>query len=192
MGGTNSGRAYVVLAAGYLEGAFEIGSGISDYVIDGKEEGDFSGYVFSGDLDADGVPEMMVSALGADGPDNLSDRAGEIRVFFNEKGRPSGRSARLDITVHGEGKGDRFGWQPAAGDLNGDGFVELIVAVASGDGPLDDRPSSGEVTVVFPPVFDVDEDEDGDEDEGSDEDDDGPGAPVKERVEKGKRFSFLR
>jgi hypothetical protein len=164
--GNNAGKAYVIHGAGFLTGAFEVGSGISDHVIDGEEEGDFSGYVFTGDLDSDGMQEIMVSALGADGIENLTDRAGEIRIFFNEGRSGLDELATRVVTVVGKDRGDRFGHQPRTGDLNNDGIGELIVPVASGDGPLNNRPSSGEIVLVYPSAVDEDEDEDNDVDDG--------------------------
>ncbi|MGH7150486.1 MAG: integrin alpha, partial [Planctomycetota bacterium] len=90
---------------------------------DGSSPVDFFGWAIcgSGDLDRDGIPEVVVGAPFADvaGPSGLSIDPGEVVVY-------SGTSAIL--TLGGDAPFDEFGSGVAGpGDLDGDGFPDLIV-----------------------------------------------------------------
>ena len=45
--------------------------------------------------------------------------------------------------------GDLHGWSVAAGDIDGDGYEDLLSASTGGDGPDDYRFTSGDAYVVF-------------------------------------------
>lgn len=77
----------------------------------------------AGDMNGDGFEDLIT---GAQGYDPLS---GRLYVFY---GRPSGRSAAPDLVISGPAPGtDDFGVYLAAGDLNGDGFGDVIVGDSS-------------------------------------------------------------
>lgn len=129
-GGTSSGRCYLFL-----------GSAFADTLVDGqftglageKVGGNVAG---NGDLNGDGYADMAVAALGAgDGGVN----AGKVYVFFG------GQSPDMtpDLTLVGSGDNAAFGQGLALeGDLNGDGFSDLVVGAPGAD-------STGVVYVYF-------------------------------------------
>jgi uncharacterized protein (TIGR03437 family) len=51
--------------------------------------------------------------------------------------------------VTGTSEGDNLGTDVALGDLNGDGFADLVAGAPGGDGPGNARPNTGEVLVFF-------------------------------------------
>src|SRR5262249_28016168 len=54
------------------------------------------------------------------------------------------------FVIHGQDGGDDSGYSvSSAGDVNGDGFDDLIIGAKFGDGPLNSRSCAGDSYVVF-------------------------------------------
>src|SRR5690606_16831967 len=79
----------------------------------------------AGDVDQDGVPDLIVGAWAADGVGGLD--AGEAIVF-------SGATFQPLFTFQGAGPQDGFGVDVAGpGDVDGDGFVDLLIGAYGAD-----------------------------------------------------------
>src|SRR5437867_2137100 len=90
----------------------------------------------AGDFNGDGFDDIVVGAPFVGATD-----AGAAYVFF---GGPS-MDAVADLTINGTGS-DSLGWSVAgAGDINGDGFDDIIVGAPGADSPQ----SSGRADVVL-------------------------------------------
>ncbi|SFE64991.1 integrin alpha [Nitrosomonas sp. Nm166] len=149
-----SGASYVVFGkASGFSAAMDLSSldGSSGFRLDGESAGDYSGISVSnaGDVNGDGFDDLIV---GANGADLNGDYSGASYVVF---GHASGFAATLDLSSLDGSNGFRLdGVQEydfsgssvsTAGDVNGDGFDDVIVG-ASGAGPY---PRSGSSYVVF-------------------------------------------
>ncbi len=113
--GTNSGSAQVFSGA----------DGSVLYSFNGDSAGDEFGAAVSGggDVNGDGVSDLIV---GIRGDDNNGVNSGSVRVF-------SGADGSVLYNSDGDSAGDEFGFAVSnTGDVNGDGFADLIVG-ASGD-----------------------------------------------------------
>lgn len=78
----------------------------------------------AGDVDGDGIEDLIV---GMPEDDNAGSNSGSARVL-------SGYDGSTIYTFDGDAVADRFGWSvDGAGDLNGDGFADVIVGARRAD-----------------------------------------------------------
>ena len=110
--------------------------------------------VASGDINGDGYDDLIVGAHLADGPGDARDQAGEVAVIYGgsspRRDHDLSGSAFGHAFVYGADAGDKLGTSVASGDVNGDGYDDLILGAVGGD-RLDDGSGddAGEVTVVY-------------------------------------------
>ena len=104
-----------------------------------------------GDIDLDGVPDLALGSWLADGPTNGTPETGEIRVIAGGAELPVLVDLRFssDSVVYGGASGDWSCSSVYAGDINHDGFDDLICGSTRADGPSDERPDCGETTIFF-------------------------------------------
>ena len=156
-----AGEAYVILgdnlpAAG---GTMNLANnGVADLTVYGAADGDRLGRMLAaGDLNGDGVDDLVVGVGLADGPGLNS---GEAYVILGP------RSGTIDLAIDdadfkilGAETGDLLGVSATVGDFNGDEREDLVLAARSADGVGNARKNAGEVYVFFgPPTQDSDGD----------------------------------
>ncbi len=138
--GMASGRVYVVHGGDSLQSRSlsELVSGDGGFIIDGETFRDYAGASIdgAGDVDGDGLDDVIIGAYGADPKGMVSGRA--YLVF----GKKDTDEVSLDAIRKGEGgfafAGEKFGDQAGisvagAGDVNGDGFADLLVGAFGSD-----------------------------------------------------------
>lgn len=124
--GTDAGRAYI-----YLGGPGATFDPSPDATLAGAAVGDLFGapVASAGDVNGDGFADVIVGAINNDvgGAD-----AGRAYVFFGGPG--AGFDAVADGVLTGATAGDYFGTGAnAAGDVNGDGFGDVVVGAYLND-----------------------------------------------------------
>ena len=133
------------------------------FILQGDAEGDNLGYSVSGagDINGDGLADLIAGAwLGDDGGED----AGEAYIIYGKAGTQFGMEVItagvmrqvLDTTglaptdgfiIQGDTGDDQLGWLVSgAGDVNGDGFDDLIAGAFKGD---DGGEDAGEAYVVY-------------------------------------------
>ncbi|MDZ8106820.1 MAG: Ig-like domain-containing protein [Nostoc sp. DedQUE12a] len=151
------GESYVVFGSSSGFGAsFELSSlnGSNGFVINGIDEGERSGFSVSsaGDFNGDGFDDLIIGAFAAD-PNSIYS-AGKSYVVF---GKSSGFTANFNLSsldgsngfaINGIDESDFSGRSvSSAGDINGDGFDDLIIGALEAES--NGSSSTGESYVVF-------------------------------------------
>jgi hypothetical protein len=135
------------------------GDGTEGFAVKGIDESDHAGFASSaGDINGDGIDDLVIGAKGAD-PKGIFE-AGDTYIVF---GRASGFPAAFELrsllpgaggdgskgfVLRGIETNDEAGYSAAgAGDANGDGIDDLIIGAVSAD--PNGREEAGESYVVF-------------------------------------------
>ncbi len=121
-GGSNTGRAYIYFGGAGMDN-------IADLIMTGAAAGDVFGYSVStaGDVNGDSFDDVIVSAYQNDhgGLD-----AGRAYIYYGGEGMDN----TADLIMTGAAAGDNFGYSVStAGDVNGDGYTNVIVGAPYND-----------------------------------------------------------
>ena len=135
-GGTDAGEAYVIFGeAGATRANIDLTNlaAADGFIIQGDLAGDLAGFSVSsaGDINGDGIDDLIV---GAPGGDNGGANVGGAYVIF---GKAGATRADIDLTsiaaadgfiIQGDLSGNLAGFSvSSAGDINGDGIDDLII-----------------------------------------------------------------
>jgi hypothetical protein len=160
-----AGEAVGIFGGDDLTGRIDLadGSGAFDFIVYGIDPLDRSSRsLASGDLDGDGIDDLVIGARHADGSAGDSESAGEAYVLLGHPMLSGEYFLEVDsaLTVYGAEANDSVGYDVAAGDVNGDGIDDLIVGAQFADGEENRRGNCGEVVVLlgggtFPRVVDL-------------------------------------
>jgi len=157
---SNTGAAYIIFGTdAEFAPTIDLGALAPDqgFRIVGVDNGDWLGFsaASAGDINGDGLDDLVLGAPYGYGKDNATFQSGEAYVVF---GSAASFGTELDLAaltpaqgfvINGEGILDRTGWSvSSAGDVNGDGFSDIVIGAyfADGDGT---RFRAGESYVIF-------------------------------------------
>ena len=158
--GSRSGETYVIYGGTSVPGtggvlALSALDGTNGFTLTGIDALDDSGYAVSsaGDVNGDGYDDLIIGARGAD-PNG--DRSGETHVVYGGARAPgtdgvlalSALDGTNGFTLTGIDPGDYSGVSvSSAGDVNGDGYDDLIIGARGGG--QDGKANAGETHVVY-------------------------------------------
>ncbi len=152
-GGSYAGAAYVIYGQTTTRGRIDLTNLTSTegFIIQGDAAGDYAGFSVSGtgDVNGDGIDDMII---GAKNGDNGGNNAGEAYVIYGR----TGTRGTLDLTnltstdgfiIQGDDPNETAGHAVSgAGDINGDGIGDLLVgAILGTDGGV----QAGQVYVIY-------------------------------------------
>jgi hypothetical protein len=165
-GGAHAGSVYIVYGGPSLVGAdLTVTNAVPTHLsrVQGAytaTDGEYLGWsVASGDLNGDGYGDVIIGAFGADTPGGVD--AGAVYVLYGKSTYLSDAdmntggnlSAAGETRILGDDGGvlpviaDRFGASVASGDVNGDGYDDVVVGAYNAT-PLQ-RTRAGEAYVIY-------------------------------------------
>lgn len=130
---TDCGAVYTFLDSATLE---SVSADMADVKLIGMEDGDQLGnMLLVGDINADGVDDVIVSAIRFDPPLPVPRRqdAGGVFIFLGGSA-PAVDASSADILLTGEDVDDEFGTGLALGDVDGDGIKDIMIGAPKNDG----------------------------------------------------------
>ena len=147
------GAVFAVFGSADLAGVLDTTKGQYDAAIYGAEEFDEVGdMVASGDVNGDGLDDIIAVGEAADGPGNTRSVAGDVIVVYGKRdlsGDIEIARDQQDVIVYGAAQNDTMGFNLAAADLNGDGVEDILMVARLADGPEDQIGEAGELHIVY-------------------------------------------
>lgn len=165
----DAGEAYVIYGRENFATVLDLtqqgeeGASVTLHGAHAGERLSYDGTIRTGDINADGIPDLLLGATPADGPGGERPSAGRIYVVFGRPGLPPvldlqvQGSSGASLTIYGASENDLIASGAAllAADVNGDGIDDLLIGTPGGDGPGETRKGgdadkgAGEVYIVF-------------------------------------------
>jgi hypothetical protein len=141
-GRTYAGQSYVIFGRPSFPATFSLASlnGSNGFIVNGAAAHDFLGYSGdgAGDLNGDGLNDLVIGAPIASNPSGV--RSGAAYVVFGKTGaypaaiEVSTLNGANGFTMYGNVANSNIGGTVAgAGDVNGDGFADVVIGASTGD-----------------------------------------------------------
>ncbi|MEX2390952.1 MAG: hypothetical protein WD904_05085 [Dehalococcoidia bacterium] len=131
-----------------------VASDAADVVIRPGDQGDGLGDRVTVLPGEGGVGRLVVAATRADGPENSRETAGDVYIFndLSAGGVIESAESAASTVIYGAEISMAFGSVIAAGDLDGDGEVDLAIGAPIASARQGNVPVGGETLVVFGPI----------------------------------------
>jgi hypothetical protein len=148
----NAGEVHLLFGGDTLPEGRDLLDDKTDVQMVGGDPNDSMGFsVAAGDVDGDGITDVLTGAPLADSCDNGRLDAGDAYAVLGRDDWPEGITLKGagDLTFLGAEEGDELGFSTAAGDFNGDGLADVMLGALQADGPDNSRPDGGEMYIIM-------------------------------------------
>ena len=146
---TDAGKLYSVAAREVSGPSSSLGLSGRHALSGVTERGFFGRSISVGDIDYDGVDDLLVSAYASKAGGDRLEATGEAFVLFGNRGNDATGVPVLDDPAvprfTGATNSDLFGLPVLLADVDGDGADDIIAASQYAEGPDDKRNACGEV-----------------------------------------------
>jgi hypothetical protein len=162
-GGTSSGVVYIVYGSASLPATQvdlnNAAGSAGETRIYGDDTFDGLGVtVASGDINGDNFDDVIIGASGGDQAGRPD--CGEVIIIYGSGSKPGTATgtgsvvnlnatvgARAETRIYGDDISDALGWGVATGDINGDGYDDVLMGAAFGDNA--NGTNTGETYIVY-------------------------------------------
>ena len=148
----NAGEVHVLFGGDRIPGARDLLNDKTDVIVAGGDANDSVGFsVAEGDVNGDGITDVLIGAPVADSCDNTRPDAGDAYAILGRTDWPEGITLKGagNMTFLGAEEGDELGFSIAAGDFNGDGLADVMLGALQADGPGNARLDGGELYIIL-------------------------------------------
>ncbi|HSP56477.1 MAG TPA: hypothetical protein VLS25_12925, partial [Dehalococcoidia bacterium] len=148
----NGGEVHLLFGGKQIPKGRDLAHERSDVIIAGGDPNGSVGFsVAEGDVNGDGITDVLTGAPVADSCGNSRPDAGDAYAVLGRTNWPGGITLKGagDLTFLGAEAGDELGFSIRAGDFNGDGLADVMVGALQADGPDNSRPDCGELYIIF-------------------------------------------
>jgi hypothetical protein len=144
-------EVHVLFGSSEMSGVYDIARGDQDLSILGADQNDTLGFqLTAGDVNNDGIGDIVASARGADGLNNTVGEAGEVHIVLGRVDLPETidlLNDESDAYLYGASGAEMLGYSLEVLDLERDGRNELMIGTGFADG-TGGRFEAGAVYVV--------------------------------------------
>ena len=156
-GKLSAGDSYLIFGMAFMPATIELATlGDAGVTFLGADTGDLSGIFVgrAGDVNGDGFDDLLMGAYKADSLSNGRIDAGETYLIFGNPGLPAtldlSNLGTYGVTIYGVNASDQSGFSvKSAGDVNGDGFDDLIIGAYLADALNNLKADAGESYLVY-------------------------------------------